>query len=321
MKYFYSDATNNPVGPIDEAQLRGLFRMGTIIPKSYILAEGQTDWVTYDSVFAIEKHVTKSKAFQLPSLSDGSKPVINLKIILICTVTFGLIFCAVFYFPNSPQKVHASAPQTVQKAVINTSSTSPSHLPISASNKNIALAPDNSGKIIPTTISEFTYLQRIFDEINSRIMSAPKCEDPRGIQTDDLERELSNGPILKGTKSKELRLELLSHLRLGAEGAAKVTNDLNVVRNALAEFKDSLGVWKETLAREKDISSSVGSTIDLGSRQRENDMNNKGAKANRLVDEWHRNAGTITDKYFREYIQSAGKIDAELKQLRTELEK
>jgi len=50
MNYYYADTNNQSVGPISEVQLHELFRSGLLNPESFVIAEGETEWLQYKTL-------------------------------------------------------------------------------------------------------------------------------------------------------------------------------------------------------------------------------------------------------------------------------
>jgi hypothetical protein len=51
-KYYYSDASNQPVGPVTLEQLRGLAEEGVINDDTNVIVEGTHDWIRYGNLVA-----------------------------------------------------------------------------------------------------------------------------------------------------------------------------------------------------------------------------------------------------------------------------
>ena len=52
MKYYYTDAQNKPTGPVELEQLKQLHAQGAIGPQSFVIAEGNTQWISYEALLA-----------------------------------------------------------------------------------------------------------------------------------------------------------------------------------------------------------------------------------------------------------------------------
>ncbi len=57
INYYYTDANNQPVGPIADEQLHELFRTGGLTLDSFVIAEGDEEWRTYRA-FALHSDST-----------------------------------------------------------------------------------------------------------------------------------------------------------------------------------------------------------------------------------------------------------------------
>lgn len=45
-RYYYSNAEQQPVGPLGRRELDALIQTGVVLPQSPILVEGETEWST-----------------------------------------------------------------------------------------------------------------------------------------------------------------------------------------------------------------------------------------------------------------------------------
>jgi len=69
MNYYYADANNQPVGPIAEDSLDELYRAGIITFDSFIIGEGDTEWIKYN-VFTSQLVSTSHQLPSIPTIRD-----------------------------------------------------------------------------------------------------------------------------------------------------------------------------------------------------------------------------------------------------------
>ena len=50
MNYYYADSNNQPVGSISEDQLHELYRAGSVNLDTFVIPEGETEWMAYRTI-------------------------------------------------------------------------------------------------------------------------------------------------------------------------------------------------------------------------------------------------------------------------------
>lgn len=64
MKYYYTNAQNQPTGPVSLEELRSLLSAGSIAPTAYVIQEGSQQWVPLSSVLSSTPTPTSTPAAQ-----------------------------------------------------------------------------------------------------------------------------------------------------------------------------------------------------------------------------------------------------------------